>query len=36
MIGIGATAPISTEVPVTSALTEPISLAVCMSQTEAT
>ena len=36
MIGIGAMAPISTEVPVTSALTLPISVPVCMSQTEAT
>ena len=36
MIGIGAMAPIRTEVPVTSVLTEPISVAFCMSQTDAT
>jgi hypothetical protein len=36
MIGMGATAPMSTEVPVTSVLTAPISVAFCMSQTDAT
>jgi len=36
MIGMGAMAPINTEVPVTSVLTEPISVALCISQTDAT